>query len=729
MPTSKKNGKKKNDESKDKQAKSEPRRCNCSTTCGKLIAKRTRNTHYRKILDKSTIRDSESEDDSQTPSDVEMQAADGVREQADEEPMYTPSPEPAAPQDADDNENSCSDADSVVGSDFELEEDSDTEFGLEKDDEWLAYDEEDQKSEFFSSGQILREMVEMVLGSDDEDAMMGLDEEAELSDSRNDILTEKDLDTIRFFQNPKKVEQLLYRHNYTPLPDSICDVFDGENYKSLCRKKVVVDGQELSHRYFSHNNDIALSICTHSYLLFERRRKGPSATPILAEIHNVPPNTRTHLGDLMICIAISFPLTMSSLLANGIPTYDSLDRETFDLHAYNIAGHGDILAVEKMMNIKGHNSLSPCRNCRIKGFRNVTGGETIYYVPLSAPCEPHQQPATWDPRNLPLRTHKHFLEIIDKIANSTSATAAEKQAKFHGVKASAVHSLFDTLVQLIDKPHPWDEYNDTSDLISVEKFMHFVLVPQVAATLIFQDMECSELEAVDILDDSRRCGEVLNPGDIEKMDVLVSNEVSAAPPRHDRKKLKQVNLVLPKQKIITLDDFTPPKDTKPKAKPKAPVKTTKPTPEMDATLSKSRRLPVVPCSDLDVCIQMGPRCTSVILGTGLTVSHFLTVVSRRFQGNDKIDAALRTTITLLEECDSSPSVMSPALALIRRSTFSLTVLLEQSTRAIASNPSPVCRPPVFRHLELESLHGSLCGGLPPRRRLETSSVVYLPASM
>ncbi|KAJ7652366.1 hypothetical protein DFH06DRAFT_1418733 [Mycena polygramma] len=253
-----------------------------------------------------------------------------------------------------------------------------------------------------------------------------------------------------FFQNPKKVEQLLYRHNYTPLPDSICDVFDGENYKSLCRKKVVVDGQELSHRYFSHKNNIALSICTDSYLLFERRRKGPSATPILAEVHNVPPNTRTHLGDLIYIVPFDDEL---ALLAKGIPTYDSLDHDTFDLHAYNISGHGDILAVEKMMNIKGHNSLSPCRNCRIKGFRNVTGGETIYYVPLSAPCEPHEQPATWDPRNLPLRTHEHFLEIIDKIANSTSA-AAEKQAKFHGIKGPPALRRVGSMD--LARSYPWD---------------------------------------------------------------------------------------------------------------------------------------------------------------------------------------------------------------------------------------------------------------------------------
>ncbi|KAJ7457316.1 hypothetical protein FB451DRAFT_1274566, partial [Mycena latifolia] len=47
--------------------------------------------------------------------------------------------------------------------------------------------------------------------------------------------------------------------------------FDGEHYRDLC-KKVVVDGNELSHCYFSGKFDIALSICTDSYLLFERRR-------------------------------------------------------------------------------------------------------------------------------------------------------------------------------------------------------------------------------------------------------------------------------------------------------------------------------------------------------------------------------------------------------------------------------------------------------------------------
>ncbi|KAJ6451869.1 hypothetical protein C8R47DRAFT_1329607 [Mycena vitilis] len=315
MPTTKKNGKDKSNKSKEKQAKSEPRHCNCSTTCGKLIAKRTRNTHYSKILDKSTILDSESEDDSETPGDIEMQAADGIREHADDQPMYTPSPEPPARQDADDDENSYSDSASVVGSDPELEEDSETEFGLEKEDEWLAYDEEDQKSDYGPNGYAI---------------------------------------------------------------------------------------------------------------IYDMLRK------------NLPQALGEPIGSNLFCEAIEF-------------------------------------------------------------------------------------------------------------------------------------TLFNTLESLVDKPYPWDEHDNSSNLISVKKFTYFVLVPQVAATLIAQDMECSDTEAVDVLEDSRRCGEVLNPVVVLETanDVF---EVSAAPPRHDRKKLKQVNLL--------------PKDTKPKAKPKAPVKTSKPTPGMDASPSK-----------------------------------------------------------------------------------------------------------------------------------------------
>ncbi|KAJ7450206.1 hypothetical protein FB451DRAFT_1527969, partial [Mycena latifolia] len=76
-----------------------------------------------------------------------------------------------------------------------------------------------------------------------------------------------------YFLNPKMSEQLLYRHSYKHVPNTIADVFDGIHYRTLCRQNVVVDGQELPHKYFSGKYDAALGVCLDSYLLFKRNRK------------------------------------------------------------------------------------------------------------------------------------------------------------------------------------------------------------------------------------------------------------------------------------------------------------------------------------------------------------------------------------------------------------------------------------------------------------------------
>jgi hypothetical protein len=142
-------------------------------------------------------------------------------------------------------------------------------------------------------------------------------------------------------------------------------------------------------------------------------------------------------------------------LAVGIDTYNSLTRTRFDLRAYNISGHGDIIAVEKMMNIKGHNSLSGCRGCKIKGQRNVDA-ETIYYYPLAAPRDGNQQPASWEPRELPFRTHARFMEIIGLIddCRAKSANAAEQQAKFYGIKGLPALRRVGSMD--LARSYPWD---------------------------------------------------------------------------------------------------------------------------------------------------------------------------------------------------------------------------------------------------------------------------------
>ena len=136
-----------------------------------------------------------------------------------------------------------------------------------------------------------------------------------------------------------------YRSNYEPSKDSISDVFDSAAYQVTCQKKVMVDGQELGHKYFQDSWDIAFSFCIDSYLLF-KNRGGPSATPLLLKNFNLDPSIRTHLKHLL-CIGVipgpRLPKDLGSFLAPfeeecislayGVRTYDARSDMLFDLHA------------------------------------------------------------------------------------------------------------------------------------------------------------------------------------------------------------------------------------------------------------------------------------------------------------------------------------------------------------------------------------------------------------
>jgi hypothetical protein len=110
-----------------------------------------------------------------------------------------------------------------------------------------------------------------------------------------------------FLLKSEKIEQLRYHPNYELIPGTISDVFDGEHYRELRTQKVVVDGKELPYCYFSGEYDIALGFCADSYLLLDRCRKGPSATPILSKLYSLSPEIRTHLLDLLCCRVIPGP--------------------------------------------------------------------------------------------------------------------------------------------------------------------------------------------------------------------------------------------------------------------------------------------------------------------------------------------------------------------------------------------------------------------------------------
>ncbi|KAF7360422.1 hypothetical protein MVEN_00772300 [Mycena venus] len=247
-----------------------------------------------------------------------------------------------------------------------------------------------------------------------------------------------------YFQNPEMVKLLLYRHQYKHESKTIADVFDSAHYRTLRKKNVVVDGKTLPHKYFEGKYDIALGVCLDSYLLFKRNRGGPSATPILLKNYNLPPEIQTHLAH-SICNGVipgphgpkdarSFLIPYDDELAQlaiGVSTFDSLTQTQFMLRAYNIFEMGDIIAIEKLLNIKGHNGLSPCRTCEIKGVLC----NNIYYVPLTKPVVDGQPTRSWNPRNLPLRSHDSFAEVSAQLDNKDLTIATRKKlAQFHGIK-------------------------------------------------------------------------------------------------------------------------------------------------------------------------------------------------------------------------------------------------------------------------------------------------------
>jgi hypothetical protein len=113
---------------------------------------------------------------------------------------------------------------------------------------------------------------------------------------------------------------------------------------------------------------------------------------------------------------------------------------------------GDIIAIEKFLNTKGHNRITPCRGCKIKAVR---GCDKTYYVPLISPGGQR----TCDPSNLPLRLHGDWATTTLEIACQDTKTKKNDVAKSHGIKGMPalrhIHS--------IDYAHgvPWD-------------FMHFL---------------------------------------------------------------------------------------------------------------------------------------------------------------------------------------------------------------------------------------------------------------
>lgn len=258
------------------------------------------------------------------------------------------------------------------------------------------------------------------------------------------------------FRSPELATKMLYCSIFHTdagehVDGSIKDVFDGTHYKHLLEMKVQIDGKTQNYKFFSGERDIALGLSTDGFSPFKRRKH--SCWPLILFNYNLPPDIRTHLDNIICCGVIPGPKAVKDidsflyplidelmLLASGVGTMDAREREMFPLRVYLIKVFGDMPAMAKLMRMKGHNGLLPCRMCKIRGLRIPGARGTAHYCPLDRSKHPNRGDISrYDPKSLPLRTHEEMLAMGAQVEdpNITKAESERLSTKYgiNGVPA------------------------------------------------------------------------------------------------------------------------------------------------------------------------------------------------------------------------------------------------------------------------------------------------------
>jgi hypothetical protein len=278
------------------------------------------------------------------------------------------------------------------------------------------------------------------------------------------------------FLNEDTIKLMDYRTTRTPgnQPGAMSDVFDGKLYRDLCEQFVQIDGQTFDHKYFEDKHDVALGLSLDGFPIFTKRNL--SAWPVILINFNLPPDIRTHLVHLLCYAVIPSPKAVKDLdsflhplyrelanLAKGITSLDLRSRELFLLRVFIILLFGDMPAVAKAMRMKGHNGFCPCRFCEIRGVRYPAG--CVYYVPLAR----FDGDVPWDPKALPNRTHKRFLDQAEEVIMARTNAEEDRLSMEYGIKGVPLLSLLGSLT--LPLSFPFD-------------FMHLIfenLVPNLVA--------------------------------------------------------------------------------------------------------------------------------------------------------------------------------------------------------------------------------------------------------
>ena len=230
----------------------------------------------------------------------------------------------------------------------------------------------------------------------------------------------------------------------------------------LLDKQVVINGQILSHRFFSDSCDIALGMSTDGFAPFRKHKK--TCWPLILFDYNLPPEIHFHIQHILSLGVIpgpKKPVDFDSFLwpaiqeliclKIGVHTYDILNDEFFAMQAYIILVFRDIPAISLVLRMQGHNGLLPYCMCKICAVP-ISGGNT-HYVPLHPSVSPEMH-SIYNPLNLPLCTHESFLEDAHRVQSALTDSASDDLAKLCGIKGVPALTVLSSLSFL--KSFPYD---------------------------------------------------------------------------------------------------------------------------------------------------------------------------------------------------------------------------------------------------------------------------------
>lgn len=123
-----------------------------------------------------------------------------------------------------------------------------------------------------------------------------------------------------------------------------------------------------------------------------------------------------------------FPLFIElETLMQGVTAFNVELQHRFMLHAYLLYVFGDMPAISKLMQMKGVNGFSPCRMCLIHGVADPAKPKTLY-----TPLHRHDG-NSYDPTDLPLRSHRQFIEHARSVVNDTEDELAREYGSINGI--------------------------------------------------------------------------------------------------------------------------------------------------------------------------------------------------------------------------------------------------------------------------------------------------------